>query len=127
MNSLMMFESSTLEQTRNVEATRIDEIETSQPGFEAKFGNGTMMARSVQSNEGSSHNFNSRPQFCPANHNAFYAAHTGNHYVASPESVADQAWYADSGVSSHVTHDVNQLYNKSSYAGYSRLTSPGNS
>ncbi|KAK9104553.1 hypothetical protein Scep_021397 [Stephania cephalantha] len=36
MNSLMMSESST-RAARNVEATGIDEIETSQPGFEAMF------------------------------------------------------------------------------------------
>ncbi|KAK9144668.1 hypothetical protein Sjap_004571 [Stephania japonica] len=61
------------------------------------------------------------PQFRPppSAPNAFYATNNASQFVASPESVCDQAWYADSGASSHVTNNMNQLYNRASYTGSS--------
>ncbi|KAK9166234.1 hypothetical protein Scep_001425 [Stephania cephalantha] len=52
--------------------------------------------------------------------NAFFVAPSS--YCASLESVSDQAWYADSDASSHVTNDPNQLFNRSYFAGNDRLT-----
>ncbi|KAK9135560.1 hypothetical protein Syun_014890 [Stephania yunnanensis] len=54
------------------------------------------------------------------NPNAFFAS--SSNYIASPKSVNDQAWYGDSGASTHVTNDLIQLYNQSLYAGNDRLT-----
>ncbi|KAL5748355.1 hypothetical protein ACOSP7_025385 [Xanthoceras sorbifolium] len=42
-------------------------------------------------------------------------------YIASPEVVADQSWYADSGSSSHVTSDLGNFLTYSAYTGSERL------
>ncbi|KAL5736391.1 hypothetical protein ACOSQ2_031179 [Xanthoceras sorbifolium] len=42
-------------------------------------------------------------------------------YIASPEVVADQSWYADSGASSHVTSDLGNFLTYSVYSGSEKL------
>ncbi|KAL5818483.1 hypothetical protein ACOSQ4_022325 [Xanthoceras sorbifolium] len=42
-------------------------------------------------------------------------------YYATPDSVNDQAWYMDSGVTNHVTVDMNNLSLKSEYRGNHKL------
>ncbi|KAL5739288.1 hypothetical protein ACOSP7_028206 [Xanthoceras sorbifolium] len=42
-------------------------------------------------------------------------------FIASPEVVADHAWYADSGASSHVTVDLGKFLTYSSYCGGEKL------
>ncbi|KAM6562727.1 hypothetical protein CsatB_022725 [Cannabis sativa] len=43
-------------------------------------------------------------------------------FVATPETVNHEGWYADSGASSHITTDSDNLSNKSSYGGYGNKT-----
>ncbi|KAK1577018.1 hypothetical protein Q3G72_018477 [Acer saccharum] len=43
-------------------------------------------------------------------------------YIASPESVIDPVWYADSGASGHVTSDLGKLSTFSHYKGCEKLT-----
>ncbi|KAI9178083.1 hypothetical protein LWI28_022537 [Acer negundo] len=42
-------------------------------------------------------------------------------FVATPETLSDPAWYADSGASSHVTNDVGNLNQKKEYNGKESL------
>lgn len=43
-------------------------------------------------------------------------------YIATLESVTDQAWCLDTGASLHVTNDINQLQHVNKYHGKTRLT-----
>uniref|UniRef100_A0A803PQB9 Reverse transcriptase Ty1/copia-type domain-containing protein n=1 Tax=Cannabis sativa TaxID=3483 RepID=A0A803PQB9_CANSA len=43
-------------------------------------------------------------------------------FVATPEMVEDGAWYVDSGASSHITADTNNMNQKSDYNGEETLT-----
>ncbi|KAL5822962.1 hypothetical protein ACOSQ4_020862 [Xanthoceras sorbifolium] len=50
-----------------------------------------------------------------------FQAHYGQQ-SATPETVSDPAWYADSGATSHVTSDLGKLSHSSVYTGSSKLT-----
>lgn len=43
-------------------------------------------------------------------------------YIASPDTVMDQAWYADSGASHHVTNDKNNVAEAREYGGKEKMT-----
>ncbi|KAL5755822.1 hypothetical protein ACOSQ2_020568 [Xanthoceras sorbifolium] len=49
------------------------------------------------------------------------AAHPNAAYIASPSTVADPAWYIDSGANNHITADLNNLSVKNEYKGNERL------
>ncbi|KAJ8762229.1 hypothetical protein K2173_007385 [Erythroxylum novogranatense] len=49
-----------------------------------------------------------------ANH-AYYSHNSA--YIASPETVEDQAWYADSGATNHITSQLGNLTITSPYSG----------
>ncbi|KAL5827956.1 hypothetical protein ACOSQ3_019798 [Xanthoceras sorbifolium] len=49
------------------------------------------------------------------------AAHPNAVYIASPSTVADPAWYIDSGATNHITADLNNLSVKNEYKGNERL------
>lgn len=50
-----------------------------------------------------------------------------NSYIASPETVIDPNWYADTGVSNHVKADYNNLANPTDYEGNECVTVGGGS
>uniref|UniRef100_A0A803PAZ1 Retrovirus-related Pol polyprotein from transposon TNT 1-94-like beta-barrel domain-containing protein n=1 Tax=Cannabis sativa TaxID=3483 RepID=A0A803PAZ1_CANSA len=45
-----------------------------------------------------------------------------NAYIATPEIVDHEGWYADSGASNHLTSDQDNMKNKAPYSGKDRLT-----
>ncbi|KAL5843241.1 hypothetical protein ACOSQ4_009199 [Xanthoceras sorbifolium] len=49
------------------------------------------------------------------------AAHPNAAYIASPSTVADPAWYIDSGATNHITANLNNLSVKNEYKGNERL------
>ncbi|MDV3143336.1 MAG: DDE-type integrase/transposase/recombinase, partial [Sweet potato little leaf phytoplasma] len=49
--------------------------------------------------------------------NAFMANQNCNSFIATPETVADSSWYADSGAANQVTADYNAIANPPEYEG----------
>ena len=55
-------------------------------------------------------------------HQGQSGGHSGQAYLASSDTVADQAWYMDSGATNHVTTDAQNLSTKVDYKGKDKLT-----
>ncbi|KAK9098144.1 hypothetical protein Syun_025189 [Stephania yunnanensis] len=60
-------------------------------------------------------------QFHPNQVNQAMFTASNQVFFAPSDSGLDQSWYADSGASSHVTNDPNQIINRSTYAGTKSL------
>ncbi|KAL5751217.1 hypothetical protein ACOSP7_025820 [Xanthoceras sorbifolium] len=62
---------------------------------------------------------NAVPAYYPSNCQANYHRQSAN--IATPDSVHDPAWYADSGATCHVTSDLGNISNHTQYHGPHKL------
>ena len=83
--------------------------------------NGGMFTRTP--NQYQSHQNQNQSNEVPALTNSPHQAnyHQSTAYYATPETVGDPAWYADSGATNHVTPQLSNLSIHSDYQGYDKL------